>query len=422
MNRRHFLSAAGATTLAAMGLPLASYAAVPANDRKFVFVFAPGGWDTTRVFADGLDNRNVDMELGARRERIGDLSWISHPTRPSVDSFMAAFGSDALVMNGVMVRSIAHEICTMIMLTGTTSGLQPDWPAAIASNDRDPYTLPHLVVNGPSFPGDQGVAVSRTGVSGQLDALISGQVANRSRIPYQAPDRVAENVVDRYLQRRAEARAIPQRSTVESRLTADYRDSMAKLMALKDLRFSMDFNASPLLEDQARVAVDALAQGVSRCATLSFAGTTPGAFGWDTHANNDQDQAPLWEGLFQGLTQLMALLQSTPGTVESTLADETMVVVMSEMGRTPLLNNLNGKDHWPYTSALLLGPGVTGGRVVGGFDSNFYGQNVDPASGDVTPKGQVLSAEAVGATLLQYAGVDPEPYVSGVQPITGVLA
>lgn len=421
MNRRSFLSAAG-VTLAALGLPLASHAAVPANDRKLVFVFAPGGWDTTRVFADGLDNPNVSMEALASRQSRGDVSWISHPARPSVDSFMQTHASQALILNGVMVRSIAHEICTMIMMTGTTSGLQPDWPAAIASQDRAPYTLPHLVVNGPSFPGDQGVAVSRTGVSGQLDALISGQVANRSRIPFQEPDRVAENIVDRYLQRRAEAVALPQRSAVEASLTSDYRDSMAKLMALKDLRFSMDFNASPLLEDQALVAVQALSLGVSRTVTLSYAGNSVGAFGWDTHANNDAGQSPLWEGLFQGLNQLMALLQATPGTEGPSLADETLVVVMSEMGRTPLLNNLNGKDHWPYTSALLVGPGITGGRVVGGFDSNFYGQDVDPGSGDVTTGGQVLSAEALGATLLTYAGVDPDPYVSGVRAITGVLA
>ena len=310
----------------------------------------------------------------------------------------------------------------MIMMTGTTSGLTPDWPAAIAAADRAEFTLPHLVVNGPSFPGDQGVAVSRTGVSGQLESLISGAVEGQSRIPVQTPDRVAENLIDRYLQRRAGARAASPRSALEGSLTADFRDAMGKLMALKDLRYTMDFTASTLLEDQAQVATQALSLGVSRCVTLSFAGTNPGAFGWDTHANNDPDQATLWEGLFQGLNSLMALLQSTPGVACPTLAEETTVVVLSEMGRTPRLNGLNGKDHWPYTSVMLVGPGMTGGRVVGGFDSAFYGLNVDPGSADTATNGQVLSAESVGATLLTMADVDPEPYVSGVQPLTGVLA
>lgn len=415
MNRRHFLTGAGAC-LAAMGVPLGAHA-VPANDRKFVFVFAPGGWDPTRVFADGLDNPNVDMEPGAQRASIGDLSWIRHSSRPTVDTFFQANAAETLILNGVMVRSIAHEICTMIMMTGTTSGLQPDWPAAIATVDRAGLTLPHLVVDGPSFPGDQGVSVSRTGVNGQLEALISNQVEDWSQIPVDTPDRVAENLIDRYLKRRAGARAGTPRSALEGQLTADFRDSMDKLTALKDLRYTMDFNASALLEDQARVAVDALSLGVSRCVTLAS-----GAGNWDTHADNDNLQAPLWESLFQGLTQLMVLLKSTPGSSGGTLADETTVVVLSEMGRTPLLNDLNGKDHWPNTSVMIVGRDVTGGRVVGGFDEAFYGRGVDPASGELDDGAQALSAEAVGATLLALADVDPEPYVSGVAPITGVLA
>jgi uncharacterized protein (DUF1501 family) len=118
----------------------------------------------------------------------------------------------------------------------------------------------------------------------------------------------------------------------------------------------------------------------------------------------------------------MAMLASTPGQTEATLADETLVVVLSEMGRTPALNAFAGKDHWPYTSLLVVGPGLTGGRVIGGWDDHWYGRPVDPTSGQVREDGQVLSAEAVGATLLALADVDPGPYVSGVSPITGVIA
>ena len=88
----------------------------------------------------------------------------------------------------------------------------------------------------------------------------------------------------------------------------------------------------------------------------------PTRFGWDTHEDNDDDQSPLWEGLFDGLNELMTLLDATPGQTTPTLAGETMVVVMSEMGRTPKLNPANGKDHWPYTSILMVGAGLDGGR------------------------------------------------------------
>ena len=181
----------------------------------------------------------------------------------------------------------------------------------------------------------------------------------------------------------------------------------------------MDFSAGADLASQAEVAAEALSLGLSRCVTLQFPGA--GQFTWDTHANNDADQATLWEGLFQGLGRIMGILEATPGETQPTLAEETVVVVLSEMGRTPKLNGANGKDHWPYTSALMLGPGVQGGRVIGGFDDGYYGLNVDPDSGDSTPNGQILSAEALGATLLQLADIDPAEALPTVRPITGAL-
>ena len=142
---------------------------------------------------------------------------------------------------------------------------------------------------------------------------------------------------------------------------------------------------------------------------------------WDTHANNDADQATLWEGLFQGLSRMMALLRATPGESKTTLAEETVVVVLSEMGRTPLLNGAGGKDHWPYTSAMLLGPGVSGGRVTGGYDAGYYGRLINPITGEPDDNGQALSAEALGATLLQLADLDPAEAIPGIAPITAAL-
>ena len=86
-----------------------------------------------------------------------------------------------------------------------------------------------------------------------------------------------------------------------------------------------------------------------------------------------------WENLFSGLNELMALLHTTPGTSAPTLAEETTVVVMSEMGRTPALNANLGKDHWPFTSVMVIGDGFTGDRVVGGFDAGWMGQSLDLA-------------------------------------------
>lgn len=421
-SRRSFLAGSlaglGAGLTLGRGLWPGVARAAAASDRKFVFVFAQGGWDPTRVFASEFGNDAVAMEPDAARATAGGLRYVSHPDRPSVDTFMDAWHDRSVILNGVMVRSIAHEICTMLAMTGTTSGLTPDWPAILADQERGAFTLPHLVLGGPSFPGDLGVAVARTGASGQLEALLNGQALGMSDLPVSALRSPSQALVDRFVGQRAAARASVARSAVEDRLNADFLAASQHAADLKDLQYLMDFTGGRSLADQAAVAVDALEKGISRCVTLS----SGAAFGWDTHADNDNLQSPLWEDLFSGLGQLLQRLANAPGTSSASLLDETVVCVLSEMGRTPALNAVAGKDHWPFTSMMLIGAGLTGDRVIGGFDDQYYGRCVDPASAEVADGAQVLSAEAVGATLLALADVDPADHVMGVEPLAGILA
>ena len=125
--------------------------------------------------------------------------------------------------------------------------------------------------------------------------------------------------------------------------------------------------------------------------------------------------------LFAGLRQLMQLLHNTAGTHTTTLAEETIVVVQSEMGRTPKLNATNGKDHWPYTSAMLMGAGIAGGQVIGGYDEFAIGQNVRLSDGAVSDAGTPLVSGHLGATLLALAGIDPGGLTGGLEPITAAL-
>lgn len=419
-SRRTFLSTLGA--LAAFGpATTASRAAegtVSGASRKFVFVFADGGWDTTRVFAPEFANPAVDMEPAAETLTLAGIPFVDHPDRPSVRAFLEAHASQTVVFNGVLVRSIAHEICRMIAMTGDSSGLKPDWPALLATGAGPApyaYTVPHLVLGGPSFPGPLGAAVARTGSSGQLEALVNGDIVNWSDT---APGELTipvQNVVDSWLQRRVSAQVKRVPGGAAAPLYAAHAEATASAASLRDLKYIMDFTGGTSLSDQSTVAVDALAAGIARCVTLSEGGS------WDSHESNDTQQTARFESMFSGLARLMEQLQGAPGTVAPTLADETTVVVLSEMGRTPMLNGFLGKDHWPYTSVMVVGSGLQGGRVIGGHDELFYGKPVDPTSGEVGGD-KLLSIESVGATLLALADIDPGPIVLGVDPIVGVLS
>jgi uncharacterized protein (DUF1501 family) len=96
--------------------------------------------------------------------------------------------------------------------------------------------------------------------------------------------------------------------------------------------------------------------------------------GWDTHGNQVNGlKAPL-AGLDAGLVALKASLGPAWKT--------TMVVVMTEFGRTAAMNGTNGTDHGTATMALVVGGNVNGGRVAGtwpGLASSQLFENRDLA-------------------------------------------
>ncbi|WP_421995215.1 DUF1501 domain-containing protein [Roseococcus sp.] len=84
-----------------------------------------------------------------------------------------------------------------------------------------------------------------------------------------------------------------------------------------------------------------------------------GLNGWDTHSQ----QGTARGGLFQRLGALddaLAALRDGLGPIWA----ETVVVVVTEFGRTARLNGTGGTDHGMATAALLLGGRVRGGRVL----------------------------------------------------------
>ncbi len=52
------------------------------------------------------------------------------------------------------------------------------------------------------------------------------------------------------------------------------------------------------------------------------------------------------------------------------LLDTTLVIASGEFGRTPRINSVGGRDHWPHCwSALVAGGGIQGGQAIGASDA-----------------------------------------------------
>jgi uncharacterized protein (DUF1501 family) len=186
---------------------------------------------------------------------------------------------------------------------------------------------------------------------------------------------------------------------------------------LRQISKNIEWSTDGSLGSQVQLATQLLSLGVCRCLTLALESDD-----WDSHSDNDRKQSYLFESLFSALSDLMIQLEERPGSQAPTLAEETVVVVLSEMGRTPAMNSGKGKDHWSHTSALLIGPGLTGGRSIGGFDDYYYSKPLDFATGALSEQGRVMEGAHLGALLLQLGDVDPVEFTANSEVLEGVLA
>jgi hypothetical protein len=142
--------------------------------------------------------------------------------------------------------------------------------------------------------------------------------------------------------------------------------------------------------------------------------------GWDTHWQHyPRMRDELCPGFDRAIYGLIEDLD------QRGMLDETLVLVLSEHGRTPRLSNGNGggRDHWSQAyTCLFAGGGVARGRIVGRTDRH---------GGTVTER--PVSPKDVLATVYHLLGIDPEtlltdrtgrpmPLVPNAQVVTEMLA
>ncbi len=107
---------------------------------------------------------------------------------------------------------------------------------------------------------------------------------------------------------------------------------------------------------------------------------TVGSAGWDNHAN---DKHP---GVYDGMHLLGSPLDHAVSAFledveQRGLKDKILLVLVSEFGRTPKLNDNAGRDHWPSLCPLVFaGGGLKTGGVVG--ESTRYAE--EPRTEPVT--------------------------------------
>ena len=183
-------------------------------------------------------------------------------------------------------------------------------------------------------------------------------------------------------------------------------DVAAEPRSIRDLYGRSPFGENCLL---ARRLVEA---GVPMVTLYSF-----GNRDWDTHGQNFRNlKETLLPPTDRGLSALLADLD------QRGLLDETLVIWMGDMGRTPRINREAGRDHWSFCySVVLAGAGIRGGQALGSSDRVA-----------AYPATQPVHPADIAATIYHCLGIDPRTHVndqqgrplvvSAGQPVPGLLA
>ena len=226
------------------------------------------------------------------------------------------------------------------------------------------------------------------------------ELASATRLP-------ADMTLDRLNRRRSlveqfdRARADLDR-TPAGRSQDRFREMAFSLIGSEKVRQALDLNREPrtlresygmTLFGQAALAARRLVEAGSRFVTVFWDEFGLAGSGWDTHWNHyPRLKNELMPGFDQAFAGLIRDLDARG------LLDETLVLCLSEHGRTPRISNVTGggRDHWSRVySGLFAGGGVARGRVVGKSDK----QAGSVAERPVSPK-DIL------ATVYHLLGID----------------
>lgn len=239
-------------------------------------------------------------------------------------------------------------------------------------------------------------------------------VTPESRFEFAASaDLPADVTLDRLDQRRSLVQQFEQARQHLDRTPAGqtgdrFREMAYNLLRSEKIGAALDLNREThrlrdsygmTLFGQAALAARRLVEAGSRFVTVFWDEYGLAGSGWDTHwAHYPRMKDELLPGLDRAFGGLVADLD------QRGMLDETLVLCITEHGRTPKLQSVagGGRDHWSQAySGMFAGGGIARGRVVG---------KTDKQAGAVVDR--PVSPKDILATVYHLLGIDPHAEVT----------
>ncbi|MEY4064391.1 MAG: hypothetical protein RIR26_599 [Pseudomonadota bacterium] len=390
--------------------------------RKLIWIHMRGGWDlleTVDPKTQSTSKLDMTYDYGLAQTLAGATEdvrlgrWWSKT---------AQLGQEIVLVRGLAMGTTSHDAGSVYSDTGVLSNSgnvnAASIPAIVASQSG--ATIPLIQLNGADTPKtDRGllkpVSVVRAGElslyqglfpQNSTDSDASKRILEYSRLSLlRLQDAAGTN--DRLTAAEAARSKIQGQidSAVGSKLSLSAADRAPFLSALdEDTR-----NQAGGTVDSFALAVKLLKNDLVTCVNM-------GVGNFDTHSNQERNLMPLLTNFDSLFSTLISQLKMAG------LLDQTLIVLYSDFGRTPKVNNMAGRDHWPVGGALIAGGGIAGGRAVGATDADLLAKNVDPATGLANDGGIQLSPVHLGGSVLELtlgAGyLSKRPYLVSIPSLT----
>ncbi|WP_435017736.1 DUF1501 domain-containing protein [Tundrisphaera sp. TA3] len=122
-----------------------------------------------------------------------------------------------------------------------------------------------------------------------------------------------------------------------------------------------------------------------------------GAWGYFDHHGDHV----VWKGIEKGLKPLLPRVDQVFATLVEDLEsrgllDQTLVLMMGEFGRAPVINREAGREHWTKVMSMVMaGGGLRHGQVIG---------STDPKGGNIGER--KVGPQDLAATVFRHLGID----------------
>ncbi|MFT4550042.1 MAG: hypothetical protein ACI8XO_000737 [Verrucomicrobiales bacterium] len=370
-SRRQFMSGVAKTFLGVGLLPGASAFAAGGEDRgiplrsrpakKIIYLYMSGGMSHLDTFDPKPEaDAAIRGNLSAIKTKADGVRISEYLPR------LARHMDKAVVVNSLYSRTGAHEQGQYLMRTNYEKR------GTIKHPHMGAWLLKYQDRINPQLPGFVAINSGSKNVgSGFFGSAYAPLVIGRPDAGLQNSAHAKNTDASTFERRRKLATQLDQdfRNKYQDKDAAAYTTMYDEAVTLMKSRDLDAFDLSKETQEMRDLyGSHSFGQGCLLARRLSESGVRSVEVqmgGWDTHQENFERVAQNTAILDQAMSALLGDL-STRG-----LLDETLIVLTTEFGRTPNINQNNGRDHYPKAfSAVLAGGGVKGGTVYGKTDEN----------------------------------------------------